>query len=257
LKMRTKIDTYEQALAEAKAGYGNGIFGTNPAINRQIEHNELKKACLNALYQGANFSSDAMANYGSTNECLPPMALTDCCAVADGERARFLEQVFDWDFMSYLFYPYFHAQKCRWKMLYQLQDADLDFLKFLQAGMARVLVPVRLGFHETAMHFLSTGEIWSGGPLPAIKSDLYLSIAQELMGAVQYQGEPVSETWELRVPTTLTVLQCKSGCTSGDGLPCDCGVGIGAGSNGVMVGGGGATPVVAAPSTPTQPTTHG
>lgn len=231
-----KKEAFDQALSEAKAGYGNGIYGTNPLLNRKIEQNELRKACLNALFQGANFSSDAIANYGSTNDCLPPMAKTDCCAVYEGERAKFLEQVFDWDFMSYLFYPYFHAQKCRWKMLYQLQDADPDFLKFLQAGMARVLVPVREGFEETAMHFLSTGEIWSGGAVPSINSELYVSIVNELnpnAEAPKWESEP----WEIRVPTTLTVLQCESGCASGDGLPCNCGTGVGVGTSSKMIGG--------------------
>jgi hypothetical protein len=232
-----KKSAYDQALAEAKAGYGNGYFGTNPAINRQIERNELKKGCLNALFNGLDFSSDAIGNYDSMDDCAPPMALADCCAIYEGERAKFLEQVFDWNFMSYLLYPYFHGKKCRWKKLYQLQDADPDFLKFLQAGMARVIVPVRPGFEEVAMHFLRTGQIWGGGPVPAIKSDLYLSITQEMMGAVLYAGEVVSPTWEIRVPTTLTVLQCGSACISGEGLPCDCGTGIGTGTPGTLTPG--------------------
>lgn len=228
---------YDEALAQAKAGFGSGLIGTNPALNRQIERTELRKACINALFYGADFSSDSIANYGSEQDCQPPIAMTDCCAVYEGERAKFLEQVFDWNFMSYVFYPYFHGKRCRWKMLHQLQDADLDFLKFLQAGMARVLVPVRLGFEEVAMQYLSTGEIWGGGPVPAIKSDLYLSIVQELMGAVMYTGEDVSPTWEIRVPTTLTVLQCGSACISGSGLPCECGTGIGGGTPGVLTAG--------------------
>ena len=59
---------YDQALSEAKSGFGSGFFGTNPAINRQIEKNELRKACLNALFYGADFSSDSIANYGSYDD---------------------------------------------------------------------------------------------------------------------------------------------------------------------------------------------
>jgi hypothetical protein len=238
-----KKAAYDQALAEVKAGYGSALIGTNPAMNRQIERGELKKGCLTALFNGANFSSNAIVNYDSLIDCAPPLAQTNCCAVYEGERAKFLEQVFDWDFMSYLLYPYFHGQRCRWKKLYQMQDSDPDFLKFLQSGMARVIVPVRPSYEEVAMHFLRTGEIWGGGPVPAIKSDLYLSITQELMGAVLYTGDVDTPTWEVRVPTTLSVLQCESGCTSGSGLPCDCGTGIATGTS-TMVGGGGdpATP---------------
>jgi predicted RNase H-like HicB family nuclease len=234
-----KKAAYDQALAQAKAGYGNGIFGTNPAMNREIEQNELKKGCLNALFYGAGFNSDAIDYFPEGTDCDPPQTVVNCCTLYEGQRAKFLEQVFDWKNMTYLFYPYFHGQKCRWKMLYQLQDADTLFLKFLQAGMARVVLPVRVGFEEAAMYFLRTGQIWGGGPVPAIKSDLYMSITQELMGAVLNTGTVAPTTWETRVPTTLTVLQCGSGCITGDGLPCECGTGIGAGTAGAMTPGTG------------------
>jgi hypothetical protein len=29
--------------------------------------------------------------------------------------------------------------------------------------------------------------------------------------------------WQIRVPTSLTILQCGSACVEGDGLPCNCG----------------------------------
>jgi hypothetical protein len=236
-----KKDTYDQALAEAKSGYGNGIIGTNPAINREIEQMELKKGCLNAMYYGADFYTNAIRFTEDGTDCDPPQTVVDCCTIYGGERAKFLEQAFDWQNMTYLFYPYFHGQKCRWRKLYQLQDADPLFLKFLQAGMARVVVPARLGFEEAAMHFLRTGEIWGGGPVPGIKSELYLSIVDELYGSLsQLRWE--SKHWEVRVPTTLTVLQCNSGCATGDGLPCDCGNGVGVGTHVPMVGTSIATP---------------
>jgi hypothetical protein len=57
-------------------------------------------------------------------------------------KAKFLEQVFEpmaigWQNMIYLIYPYFHGQKCRWRKLYQLQDADPIF---------PIVVPARLLF---------------------------------------------------------------------------------------------------------------
>jgi hypothetical protein len=33
---------------------------------------------------------------------------------------------------------------------------------------------------------------------------------------------PGLKPWPIRVPTTLTVLQCGSGCVDGDDLPCTC-----------------------------------
>jgi hypothetical protein len=231
-----KKSAYQNALAEAKAGYGLGFKAVNPAISKQLIENELKKGCLNWMHNGGSFSTDAMAYYNSTSDCQPPQFIPDCCTISDAERVKFLEQAFDWRNMTYLLYPYFYANKCRWKMLYQLDDSDPLFLNFLQAGMARVVVPVQLGFEEVAMHYLRTGQVWGGGPVPAINSNLYLSIVHELYGR-DVQSTTAGKEWEIRVPTTLTVLQCGSGCISGDGLPCDCGEGIGKDGGKTITGG--------------------
>jgi hypothetical protein len=66
---------------------------------------------------------------------------------------------------------------------------------------------------------LADGTIFSGDDVPGIDDPMYLSIANELkepVGEVDSSVEP----WELVVPTSLTVLQCESGCVEGTGLPC-------------------------------------
>lgn len=224
---------YEQALAEASVQKGVNIQGTNPAMNRIIEQQELKKQCLNWLYNGADFSSDSVSHQITGG----PVWDTDCDAVKAGEEAKFMEQCFEWNLMTYKFLPYFYGARSRWKKLYQLNDSDPQFLSFLQAGMARVLVPVRPGFEKQTMHFLRTGQVWGGEHVPAINSPIYLSIVDELkepLGTVE--GEP----WEVRIPTSLTVLQCESGCVEGKGLPCDCDPdnGFGSGTGGIL------TPVI-------------
>jgi hypothetical protein len=221
---------YEQSLAQARVQRGVNIMGTNPLMNRAIEQQELKKQCLNWLYQGTNFSSWALWHYGHNGE---PHWNIDCDAVKAGENAKFMEQCFDWNLMTYKFLPYFYGAKSRWKKLYQLNDTDPQFLNFLQAGMARVLIPVRPGFEKQIMHFLRTGEVWGGELVPAINSQIYRSIVEELkvpIGAVE--GKP----WEVRIPTTLTVLQGQSGAVEGSGLPCDCDPenGFGTGVGGIL-----------------------
>ena len=53
--------------------------------------------------------------------------------------AKFFEQAFEWDIMSYQFYPYYYASKGEWKKLVkQKEDADPLFQAFLQSGMARM-----------------------------------------------------------------------------------------------------------------------
>ena len=60
--------------------------------------------------------------------------------------------------MVYLFYPYFWGKKDDWVTVAQLTDDDPLFGQFLRAGAARVQVPVRQGFEEAIITYLSTGQ---------------------------------------------------------------------------------------------------
>lgn len=211
-----KKAAYEQALAESEAQQGIVINGNNPLKNRMIEQQELKKYCISWLHGNENFGSAATMYRHST---LGPLRSYGSTAVELGEKAKFMEQAFEWNLMTYKFLPYFYARKSQWKMLYQLENADPQFLTFLQAGMARILVPVRPDFEKQIMHFLRTGQVWEGGEVPAINSPIYLSIVDEMQEPVgTVEGEP----WEVRVPTSLTILQRNAGTIDEKSLPCDC-----------------------------------
>jgi hypothetical protein len=146
----------------------------------------------------------------------------DCCeAIRDGSYVQFIEQAFEWKLITYLFYPYFWGRKCNWKKIYQLEDVDPLFLGFLQAGYARVVVPVRLGYESAILRFLADGAIWNGGAAPGVDSEMYVSLENEMKEPVG-EVDPNIEPWPVRVPTTLVALQCESGCIPGSGLPCPC-----------------------------------
>ena len=70
-------------------------------------------------------------------------------------------------------------------------------------------MPARPGFEGAIDHFMSFGEIWNGGPLPPISSELYLPIADELAERLDRPGDefPEGESWLVRVPTTLVHLR--------------------------------------------------
>ena len=153
-----------------------------------------------------------------------PTTQPDCLTQRAGERAKFMEHAFEWRHMTYDFYPYYWAGKCRWKQLYRYENADPLFLNFLQAGMARVLVPVRPGSEKAVLFYLQTGQIWNGGLIPTLQMDLYNDYVRDLDTPVKNDS---AQTWEIRIPTSLTVLQCESGCIEGSGLPCECAHGVG------------------------------
>lgn len=133
-------------------------------------------------------------------------------AVARGRYVQFLEQAFEWEQLSQVFYPYFWARAPRWIELMSREDpADPLFTEFLQAGSAKVLLAVRPGYENAVLHFLATREAWEGGPAPVIGDPLYLPLYQEVherqddLAASTPEGEP----WTFALPTSLVYLESE------------------------------------------------
>lgn len=140
-------------------------------------------------------------------------------AVDDGKTIQFFEQAFEWENLTYLFYPYFWARKDQWTRKSVTYDNDPLFTKFLQAGSSRVVLPVRPGYNEVISYYMQTGEIWGkdGNP-PLIRkedgsiNDLFISIADELKNQTDdlAGATPEGDSWEVVLPTTLVYLQNNS-----------------------------------------------
>ncbi len=140
------------------------IQGKNPLLNREIEKIELKKSVL-AQLTGQNYEYFNSMKYNIPPTGYPQMDLDD--ADDEGNYIRFFEQAFEWENMTYLFYPYFWAKNS--SSLLQLSDNDPLFERFLQAGSARVQLPMRPGFESSISSFIfNGGRPWlhSDAPLP-------------------------------------------------------------------------------------------
>lgn len=188
---------------------------TNPAFNRIIEQRELKRICIEMLMKPF-CKIQGRKNYINENACdlyqIPQVSQTQQFADYT-QMVKFYEQAIDWQLMSYLFYPYYWADKCDWGNLLLRENDDAIFQAFLQSGMARVVVPIRLSFSEAFALYLDTGGITLG---TTIGSNNYLSIVEEL----QTIEGTVEDVWETRVPTTLAIIQGKSAYLEEEGLPC-------------------------------------
>ncbi|MBL0125866.1 MAG: hypothetical protein IPP83_00080 [Flavobacteriales bacterium] len=164
------------------------------------------KHCIEFI-SGQRFESfDAMRNNVAPFG-YPEFSFTE--ATAEGKYIQFFEQAFEWDQMTYLFYPYFWARKKEWVNILHRDENDPLFMNFLQAGAARVLVPVRNNYVKAVLHYLNTGgEIWNGEDVPAPDDPLYVSIIDEIMEADGYfeGGEIEGEPWLSKVPTSLVYL---------------------------------------------------
>ncbi|WP_417558509.1 carboxypeptidase-like regulatory domain-containing protein [Mesoflavibacter zeaxanthinifaciens] len=208
------LRVYEEKLAEQKAS-GVQILGTNPGFYRDIENTILRKNCISYLLDnnpevkrtfGKGFykknDNTNTFNFGNTT-VNQNTDLDDYAAFV-----KFMEQAFEWNIMSYNFYPYYWADRDNWENMHLYNDThDHIFKAFMQSGMARVIVTVRPGFEEAVRYYMQTGQIWNGGEVPVIEDELYLSIVDELRAP---EGEKVGKAWWSRVPTALTILQAQS-----------------------------------------------
>jgi hypothetical protein len=207
---KTKLADYEEKLAAAEISAGVEIQGKNPALNLEIMKDELKKNCISILTDQhySLFNSIESSSYG-----LPQINLYE--NEAEGPYVRFFEQAFEWEHITWLTYPYFWGRKSKWEEKIAYDDPDPLFNQFIKAGYCRAVVPVRPGFEGAVDHFMTFGETWNGGPLPAISNELYLPIADELAERLDQPGDeiPQGDPWEVRIPTNLVKLR------SDDSLP--------------------------------------
>lgn len=214
------LSAYEDRLAEYSEKAAaidtatEKVLESNPLFYRQIENTSLRKSCISYLVGNDNMGLDMLNSRG---ELGVTAKFNESPLEAYSARVKFIEQAFEWDLMSYNFYPFYWAKKQVWQEMYTVESQDQLFRSFLQSGMARVILTVRPGFEEAVNWYMSTGQVWNGGKVPVLNDPLFLAIVDEL----QEIGGKVEETWESRVPTTLTVIQAGTIGLNVEGLPCD------------------------------------
>lgn len=201
---KARLSEYEERLAQLEIQAGVAIRGKNPGLNQELIKDELKKHCVTILTE-QHFDLFSAIQNGSYN--VPQMNIPE--AKAEGPYVRFFEQAFEWEQLTWLAYPYFWGRKSQWDERVSYEDVDNTFNQFLKAGYCRVVVPVRPGFEGAIDHFMTYGDTWNGGPLPAISNPLYLPIADEIAERLDRPGNeiPEGEPWLVKIPTTLTHLR--------------------------------------------------
>ncbi len=201
---RARTAEYEEELKALEVQAGVEIEGMNPALNLELMKDELKKHCISILTEQHFDLFDAIDVGGHGVEQIDLFQNE-----AEGPYVRFFEQAFEWEQMTWLTYPYFWGRKIQWRDRLAYDDPDPIFNQFLKSGYCRAVVPVRPGFEGAIDHFMTFGEIWNGGPLPAISNPLYLPIAEEIAERLDRPGEeiPQGDSWTVRIPTTLVNLR--------------------------------------------------
>lgn len=224
---QNQLAAYNEEVAAAEIQRGVNIQGRNPVFNRKIEQDELKKGALRMLTNNFaqlkvsgnwryNEAFNAMHDYGQFG--YPEFDVNE--AQTEGKIIQFFEQAFEWENITYRFYPYYWGRKEDWDITFDKEDTDTAFTDFLRAGAARLVIPVHPAYTETVLHYLYTNEIWNGGEPPALDDPLFISIIDEIKSdnnsdvgddlelCSLESGYPcLSDEWDVKVPTNLVYLQ--------------------------------------------------
>jgi hypothetical protein len=220
----------------------NTVTGAdNPQANRKLERDELQRAIVeiirnkpldfhairespaSAAVEGAAAGASSIAEGDYLRAIIAPTIAYTVAALPSpfptidldesarsGPEIRFLQQAFEWENMTYLFYPYFYGRPETWAQKVGTRSADPMFEEFLKAGAARVQIPVRPGFEDAVDHYLLTGQPWLGRGEPVIGDELWLAFFDERRATLGDRDDEVHHTerdFDVLVPTSLVKLR--------------------------------------------------
>ena len=80
-----------------------------------------------------------------------------------GDHIRFLQDVFEWENMMFMPYPYFWDAEANWPFKRDFYHGDYTHRTFLRAGAVRVLLPIRVGFEAAFLRYQETGILGGNG----------------------------------------------------------------------------------------------
>jgi hypothetical protein len=200
---RRQNEEYQEQLTKMQASIRTQMaLSANYAHNPSIEQEELKKVFI-SLLMSEHFLQVFLPTPIPT--LLPPNPVY---YKNWGAMVAFFERAFEWENIMYTYYPYFWGRSQRWGELILIQDINPEFERFLKAGAARVVVPVRPGYEAAMAHYHETGAIWMGKEMPDMFSDLYVSIIDEIKARnLALEEEVCVAQWDVKLPTTLVMLK--------------------------------------------------
>ena len=201
---RQRMQEYLERAADLRAAVRMDALNFTLERKRSTEREELERACVTVL---TNQHFDGLSAIEHSPQGYPQPFLPNVEPL--GRYVRFFQQAFEWEQMTWRYYPYFWGRKPYWLGKLVLDDTDPQFRDFLRSGSARVLLSVRPGFEGAVAHFLETGIVPTVEELGLMASELYLPFLSENTGSdvAIDSATPYGEPWELRAPTALVRLR--------------------------------------------------
>jgi hypothetical protein len=178
---------------------------------QQIVRGELQRAAIDVMRNApVDFNLIENYPYPQTDGTLGTHPSINLAALHAAEpEVRFLQQAFEWEHLAWIVYPYFWGRRSEWSRTVVVSHPDPDFAAFLNAGAARVQIPVRPGFEDLVKHFMETGEVYEGEGLPKMGDPGYVSFIDEQLTTLGAPGEEVAwppeapREWDIVAPSSL------------------------------------------------------
>ncbi|MHC2297251.1 hypothetical protein [Rhizobium mongolense] len=152
--LRTGYEGLERKLAQDEAEevgreitFSPFIAERSSAENRRIERGELQKWAIKSM-------RTVPQNFNAVEQVGEHQELSPLHAEAQAPIVRFYEDAFEWEHMVYFLYPYHWARRASWRMRTEASAVDSQFQAFLEAGAARVIVPVTPGYESKVLAYL-------------------------------------------------------------------------------------------------------
>ncbi|MFB9243694.1 hypothetical protein IV454_28845 [Massilia antarctica] len=199
----SELKAHHALLAAARADEDGPYAPLAEEQMRTIERTELKRAVLEIVRSGGGQPVPASPIVIGSAPAIAPERLEQAA-----REVRFFEYAFEWDQMTYSFFPYFWSEGApQWAAARFEQQGDSVFTAFLNAGFASVILPVRSGYEDAAALYLQTGIVSDIAVVPAdrVLADLNREV-QMVNQSTPMEGTPEGAAWTYRVPTTLMVL---------------------------------------------------
>ncbi|NHZ43372.1 hypothetical protein [Massilia aquatica] len=192
-----------RALLAARVEEDDASAALSEEQMRTIERTELKRAVLEIVRSGSGQAAPPSAIVIGSAPAIAPERLEQAA-----REVRFFEYAFEWDQVTYTFFPYFWSEGAQqWAASRFEPQGDSVFTAFLNAGFASVILPVRQGYEDAAALYLQTGIVSDIAVVPADRVLADLNREVRLVNQnTPMEGSPEGAAWTYRVPTMLTVL---------------------------------------------------
>lgn len=186
-----------------------GKYQRSPQVNRGIERKVLKQDCMRLLLKRHVDDVGLITNEADKEDKQPSQFY-----VNQPRYLQFFEEAYEWREMSYSFYSGINSlQSGIFNYTSGSAQADPLFKNFLEADVARILVPVRPDKAMAAIYYLASGVIWFGDERYVAVNPDDAALAYEYKKArllTDHDAPVVGESWDVTVPTTMQIIDQDS-----------------------------------------------